>query len=146
MTTMISRWWIAFVHPEMMIWGVKGGPPPFFWAKSNFLLLRKACTNCRQSPSKRKVSGRKKKERRKKNNGKFSGHYIRQRTHNVRAHALRSNQFLKISFKLERLCLESCSLMDLSFTGNFKKTTLYEHVLLYVNCGLLYLHTILLAS
>ena len=26
------------------------------------------------------------------NNAKFSGHYVRQRTHNVRAHALRSDQ------------------------------------------------------
>ena len=34
-----------------------------------------------------------KKERR-KNNAKFSGHYFRQRTHNVRAHALRSHQLL----------------------------------------------------
>ena len=27
-----------------------------------------------------------------KNNAKFSGHYVRQRTQNVRAHALRSDQ------------------------------------------------------
>ena len=25
------------VRPEMTIWGLKGGPPPFFWAKSYFL-------------------------------------------------------------------------------------------------------------
>ena len=36
---------------------------------------------------------RKKKERKKKNNAKFSGHYVRQRTHNVHAHALRSDQY-----------------------------------------------------
>ena len=28
-----------------------------------------------------------------KNNAKFSGHYVRQRTHNVCAHALRSDQY-----------------------------------------------------
>ena len=33
-----------------------------------------------------------KKERKKKNNAKFSGHYVHPRTHNVRAHALRSHQ------------------------------------------------------
>ena len=30
----------------------------------------------------------------KKNNAKFSGHYVQQRTHNVRAHILRSDQLL----------------------------------------------------
>ena len=30
-------------------------------------------------------------QKRKKNNAKFSGHYIHQRTHNVCAHALRSH-------------------------------------------------------
>ena len=29
-----------------------------------------------------------------KNNDKFSGHYVRQRTHNVCVHALRSDQFI----------------------------------------------------
>ena len=32
-------------------------------------------------------------EGKKKNNAKFSGHYVRQRTHNVRAHALRLDQY-----------------------------------------------------
>ena len=36
---------------------------------------------------------RKKKKERKNNNAKFSGHYVRPRTHNVRSHALRSHQF-----------------------------------------------------
>ena len=31
-------------------------------------------------------------EEEKKNNAKFSGHYFHQRTHNVRAHSLRSDQ------------------------------------------------------
>ena len=30
--------------------------------------------------------------KKKKNNAKFSGHYVHQRTHNIRAHALRSDQ------------------------------------------------------
>ena len=33
-----------------------------------------------------------KKER--KNDAKFSGHYVRQRTHNIPAHALRSDQLI----------------------------------------------------
>ena len=33
--------------------------------------------------------------RKKKNNAKFIGHYIHQRTRNVRAHALRSDQLLE---------------------------------------------------
>ena len=32
------------------------------------------------------------KERKRKNNAKFSGHYVRPRTHNVRVHSLRSHQ------------------------------------------------------
>ena len=35
----------------------------------------------------------KKKERNKNNNGKFSGHYVRQRTHHFHVHALRSEQY-----------------------------------------------------
>ena len=49
-------------------------------------------------PSDLEVCGRKKDRRRrrkKKNNTKFSGHYVRPRTHNVRAHALRSHQQCK---------------------------------------------------
>ena len=50
-----------------------------------------------QTPSCRKVRGRKKesgkKERRRKNNAKYSGHYVCPRTHNMRAHVLRSHQF-----------------------------------------------------
>ena len=42
--------------------------------------------------SKWKERKRRKKERKKKNYAKFSGHYIRQRTHNVCAHGLRSQQ------------------------------------------------------
>ena len=41
------------------------------------------------------VEGKKKeRRRRRKNNAKFSGHYVCPRTHNVRAHALRSHQFV----------------------------------------------------
>ena len=41
------------------------------------------------------VHGRKKERRRmKKNNAKFSGHYVYPRTETVRAHALRSHQFI----------------------------------------------------
>ena len=36
--------------------------------------------------------GRKKKEKERQNNAKFSGQYVRKRTQNVRAHALRSDQ------------------------------------------------------
>ena len=42
------------------------------------------------------MEGKKKKEGRKTNNAKFSGHYIRPRTHNVRTHALRSHQNAKL--------------------------------------------------
>ena len=59
------------VHTEITIWGVKGGSPPFFWAKSYFscYLERNAkIQNRRQISSGRKVSGRKEKERKKKNN------------------------------------------------------------------------------
>ena len=35
---------------------------------------------------------RKKKKKKKKNNTKFSGHFIHQRTYNVRVHALHSDQ------------------------------------------------------
>ena len=38
----------------------------------------------------------KKKEKERKNNAKFRGHYVRQRTHTVRVHALHSNQLLQI--------------------------------------------------
>ena len=37
---------------------------------------------------------RKKEKRKRKNNAKFSGHYVRPRTHNVCAHGLRSHQNL----------------------------------------------------
>ena len=47
----------------------------------------------------------------------------------------------KICLKLKSLCLESCSPMGLSFTGNFKITSLLEHALIYFTCGLLYLHS-----
>ena len=36
---------------------------------------------------------KKKEEKERKNNAKFSSHYVRPRTHNVRVHALRSHQF-----------------------------------------------------
>ena len=39
------------------------------------------------------VEGKKEEIRRRKNNAKFSGPYVRPRTHNVRARALRSHQF-----------------------------------------------------
>ena len=55
------------VHPEMTIFGVKGGPSPIFVvAKYYFLcyLERHAKIQTRrQTPSGRKVSGRKKKEK-----------------------------------------------------------------------------------
>ena len=38
------------------------------------------------------MEGKKKKKRKRKNNAKFSGLYVRPRTHNVRAHGLRSQQ------------------------------------------------------
>ena len=60
----------------------------------------------------------------------------------VSEHPLWRTRYLKICLRLKSLCLESCSPMGLSFTGSFKITTLHEHELLYVNCGLLYLHTI----
>ena len=47
-------------------------------------------------PSDLEVHGRKEKvktKRRRKNNAKFSGHYVRPNTHNVRAHAIRFYQF-----------------------------------------------------
>ena len=78
------------VRPEMTIWGVKGGPSPFFCAKSYFFcyLERHAkIQNRRQTPYGRKVRAWKKER---KNNAKFSGHYDRSHTHNVHAHALRS--------------------------------------------------------
>ena len=75
------------VHPEMTI----------FLAKTYFFcyLERHAkIQNRRQTPSGRKVSGRKEKER--KNNAKFSGRYVRPRTHNVRAHVLCSDKFIQV--------------------------------------------------
>ena len=43
-----------------------------------------------------RVSGRKEKRKKEReNNAKFSGHCVRQRTHNNRGHALRSDQQLK---------------------------------------------------
>ena len=56
---------MSAVHPEMTIWGVKGGSAPIFFG----------------------LNGRKerKRKKKKKNNAKFSGHY-------VRAHTLRSDQ------------------------------------------------------
>ena len=38
------------------------------------------------------------KEKRRKNNAKFSGHYVRPRTHNMRAHALRSHKKVFITW------------------------------------------------
>ena len=38
------------------------------------------------------MEGRMKEERKRKNNAKLSGHYVRQRMHKFRAHALRSDQ------------------------------------------------------
>ena len=57
--------------------------------KFDFLFLQSSCsfTGSNLCCPPRKVSGRGKEER--KNNANFSGHYVRQRTHNVRANALR---------------------------------------------------------
>ena len=43
------------------------------------------------------MEGKKKKRKKKeKNNAKFSGHYVRQRKHNVHAHALRLDQYKNV--------------------------------------------------
>ena len=58
------------------------------------------------------MEGKKKKERkRRKTNAKFSGDYVRPRTHNMRAHALLSHQFeslmvLSLSVGVRQLMME----------------------------------------
>ena len=47
------------------------------------------------------VEEKKKKEKERKNNAKFIGHYVRPRTHNMRAHALRSHQNIMLQIKIE---------------------------------------------
>ena len=42
------------------------------------------------------MSKEEKKEKKKKNNAKFSGHYVRQRRHNICAHAIRLDQLIKM--------------------------------------------------
>ena len=78
------------VNPGMMIWGLKGGPSSFFLLNLIFCVTYKGMQKFRivGKPflGKKYVEGRKKEER--KNNAKFSGHYVHQRTHNVRAQAL----------------------------------------------------------
>ena len=59
-----------FFGTNLLVW-VKLGYPPNF----NF-------------PFWKKITWKEKEEERKKNNAKLSGHYVRQPTHNVRAHSL----------------------------------------------------------
>ena len=60
-----------------------------------------------QTPSGRKVHGRKERRRR-RNNAKFSGHYVRPRTHNVCMHALRSHQLYVLEISLKRIVGPTC--------------------------------------
>ena len=77
-----------------------GGPLPHFFVCENLLVRVKLGHpqnfNFLGKPllGEKYVHGKKKEG--KKNNAKFSDHYVRQRTHNVRAHALRSEQLMQI--------------------------------------------------
>ena len=82
-------------------------PYPIFFLHESFsyglIRLPPEFQHPRQTPSGRKVRAwKKEEEERKKNNAKFSGHYIRPRTHNVRAQALRSHQCKVNQFPLDR--------------------------------------------
>ena len=76
---------------------------------------------------------RKKKER--KNNAKFSGHYVRPRTHNVRAHTLRSHQFLII---VSIWCvlggiLEYCSIIAIILNKSINVVILFKKTITACN-------------
>ena len=70
-----------FLFSMNLLVRVKLGYPPYF----NFL----------GKPLLGEKERKKKEEGRKKNNANFSGHYVRPRTHNVRAHGLHSHQLIQ---------------------------------------------------
>ena len=61
-----------------------------------FKLIGKPLLGEKYVEGKKKERKKEEERRRRKNNAKFSGHYFRPCTHNVRAHTLRSHQYIDV--------------------------------------------------